>query len=679
MDRLEPTVQLLFVRDSKIIILLSFLLFALPSLGQEDIRLLPDWKIKSMAKTAQLDEEWYLAIEYYEELISRTGETKENMSALGQMYWNAKDYLNANGIYETLVIEYPEDGEYLLRFAKLEKNLGKHESAMAYFERYQRQFLNNKPDEEKLRDIQLEIEGCELALKKGNNPRLEIFRLPNNINYPHIETNPVPLGDSLFFSSIRTDKIEHLEGEAPKSQIYLAVERDSTWYLYDHMLNLDNQDDFNISNLAFNHNKTLLAFTKCERKNPSYYRCDIYLAEKVNGNWKEPKELKALNTKNYTQTQPCFAIGPDGSEMIYFVSDQPGGVGGKDLWYTLRDKSGNFKSIKNCGAKVNSPRDEITPWYDNESKTLYFSSNGIPGYGNMDVFSVNGYASKWASTKNLGAPINTGADDLYYIAKDSVSGFFTSNRQGVNSLQGATCCDDIFRYQLKKIVKIEVEGNVSFIVPGDKDKESVTVGLYKDLGNKSVLLKETKPDKDGNYSFSVDPDEDYKIVAEKDGYLKGMTDFNTQGVRESKKEQLDPIKLLVNTKEPIVVRNIYYPFDKAYLTEDSKTNIDTTIFEILKANPTIKVEISSHTDWFGSDKYNETLSQGRAESVVNYLIEKGIPADRLVAKGYGEKKPLVPNQNPDGSDNPENRARNRRTEFKIVGYLPQYEEVIYEE
>lgn len=665
------------MKDFKLL-LLSF--FFIPSVfGQiEPIHLLPDWKVKSIAKTAELDGDWYKASTYYEEYLSRVGESKEILSALGKSYFNAKDYLNANEVYEGLVMDYPEEGEFLLKYAQLQKNLGRHESALSYFERYQRNFLNDKPDEELLAQINLEMEGCELALQKRSNPRMEVFRLPNNINYPHVESNPLPLGDSLYFSSIRTEEVDHDPNEIPKSQIYLAVERDSTWYLFQHTLNLDNESEYNIGNLAFNHNQTRLAYSKCERKNPTYYRCDLYEARKVKGKWQEAKELKSLNERKYNQTQPAYALGPDGREMLYFVSDRPDGVGGKDIWHAVADKSGNFSKAKNCGAKLNSPKDDVTPWYDNQAKTLYFSTNGLPGYGNMDVFSINGYATKWASPRNLGGPINTGADDMFYHAKDSVSGYFTSNREGVNSLQGATCCDDIFRYQLKKIVKIEAEGTVDFVV-GKDDKSKVKVGLYKNLGEKNVLVSETNPDASGKYSFSLDPDENYKILAEKEGYLKGMSEYSTEGVRESQKGNIDPIKLLVNTKEPIVVRNIYYPFDKAYLTEDSKVNIDTTIYDILEANPTIKVEISSHTDWFGSDKYNENLSQDRAQSVVDYLIEKGIPADRLVAKGYGEKKPIAPNQNPDGSDNPEGRARNRRTEFRIIGYLPQYEDVIYEE
>ncbi|TXC77064.1 OmpA family protein [Luteibaculum oceani] len=643
-----------------------------------ELRLIPDWKIKSLAKTAEMDGNWYQAANYYEELLTRTGENQETLASLANVYWNSKDYLNASDYYYQLFQDYPEEGIYLLRYALLEKHLGKPESAIYYLERYQRKFLNKEPNEETYQLIRKEIEGCELAIKKGNfNPLLEVHRLPNNVNYPHVEISPFPQGDTLYYAAIRTEKLEYEESEVPVSKVYMAVETDSIWRVFNHNLPIANEK-VNIGNLVFNDEKNELAYTQCERESPTYYRCEIYHAKKINGVWKEPEALKNVNQKKYTQTQPTFAKGPDGTQLIYFVSDQPGGQGGLDIWYVAKDKSGSYRKPKNCGKKLNTPGNETCPRYHNTSKTLYFSSNGLPGYGNMDIFSIVGYATKWASPQNLGGPINSGADDLYYVIKDSVSGFFTSNRPGVNSLQSGTCCDDIFRFRIKELVKVSVEGTVDFVIPGD-DKSKVKVGLYKDLGEKNVLVAETTPNETGEYKFTAEPDQNYKILAEKDGYLKGMKDLSTKGVKKSKGMEVAKINLLPETNQPIVIRNIYYPFDKDYLTDASKITIDTTIFEILDANKTIKVEISSHTDWFGTDSYNEDLSQRRAQSVVDYLIKKGIPAERLVAKGYGEKQPIAPNQNPDGSDNPVGRAKNRRTEFRIVGYLPQYEEIIYEE
>ncbi|MGB0166915.1 MAG: OmpA family protein, partial [Luteibaculum sp.] len=469
------------------------------------------------------------------------------------------------------------------------------------------------------------------------------------------------------------------ENELPKAKIYLGEKlSDSLFKVVPH--NLPVSDSlYDVGNLSFNHDYTLLAFSKCSKKSPTYYSCELFISRKKNGIWQEPEPMKQLNERGSTQTQPCFALGPDGKQMIYFVSDRSGGIGGKDIWYALQNASGGFSDPKNCGEKLNTAKDEVTPFYNNHLKTLYFSSNGIPGYGGMDIFYINGYASTWASPFNIKAPINSGADDLFYFAEDSASGYFTSNREGVNSLQGATCCDDIFRHYKKKIIEVEIEGSVDFLIPGDKEKNKVNVKLYKDLGGKKVLVKETMADDEGRYRFRVQPDEKYRIVAEKDGYLKAGKSVSTEGIKDDAKISAEQIKLLIETKQPIVIKNIYYPFDEDYLTEASKQNIDTTIFEILAANPTIQVEISSHTDWFGSDAYNQDLSLRRAQSVVNYLIQKGIPEDRLVAAGYGESRPIAPNQNPDGSDNPVGRAKNRRTEFRIVGYLPQYEEILYEE
>ncbi|MGB0165243.1 MAG: tetratricopeptide repeat protein, partial [Luteibaculum sp.] len=183
-------------------------LFTVLVYGQdEDIALLPDWKVKSIAKTAQLDGDHYLAIEYYEELVARQGESLEILKALADLYWLSKDYINASDAYSRLFEQEPTEGKYLLRYALLEKNLGKPASALTYLERYERKFLDQNPDPETYRLIQQEKEGCEFAINNPPNELIEIFRLPDNLNFPHVEASPVALGDSLFFSSIRINEL----------------------------------------------------------------------------------------------------------------------------------------------------------------------------------------------------------------------------------------------------------------------------------------------------------------------------------------------------------------------------------------------------------------------------------------------------------------------------------------
>ncbi len=683
MEKCASTEPPLFVNASNRFPLLfsAVFFFFVANVGaqEEPIYELPTWKVKSIAKTAALDGDYYVAIDHFEEVLVREGETEETLRSLADMYWKSNDYVKASATYERLIELNPEDGFYLLRYALLEKKMNKPSSALSYLNRYERLFLNENPDPKIYAQIQLEKEGCEFAINHPENEAIEVARLPNNINYPHVESNPFPVGgDSLYFSSIRINKVEYMEDELPMGNIYLAQQRsDSSFQLLPFTLPISDSAA-NVGNLKFNEEQNLLAFTKCYKQSPTYYRCDIFMAKKQGGYWTEPQPVRQINQSRSTQTQPCFAKGPDGHPMMYFSSDRSGGAGGKDIWYAMLSERGDVGKIANCG-EINTPGDEVTPWYDNKSKTLYFSSNGLPGYGSMDIYAALGYAERWASAQNVEAPINSGADDLYYVAKDTLNGYFTSNREGVNSLRGATCCDDIFTHRKRKVTNITVDGNVGFVLRGDTGYSDVKVKLYVETNGKSVLADETTVDKDGNYRFRLQPGQKYRIVSEKDGYLNSSKQVSTENVKKDTQLNAGNIEMLINTRQPIVVRNIYYPFDEDYLTQKSKVTIDTTIFDILVSNPTIKIELSSHTDSKGSDAYNIDLSQRRAQSVVDYLIEKGIQPDRLVARGYGETDPIAPNQYPDGSDNPEGRAKNRRTEFRIIGYLPQYEEVIYEQ
>ncbi|HVE62150.1 MAG TPA: OmpA family protein, partial [Chitinophagaceae bacterium] len=205
------------------------------------------------------------------------------------------------------------------------------------------------------------------------------------------------------------------------------------------------------------------------------------------------------------------------------------------------------------------------------------------------------------------------------------------------------------------------------------------VSVYAtDNENNEVLVKTDSTDSEGKYFIKLQQGNNYHIVFNKPGYFNRKLNFSTKAVTNSDTLHRS-VSIRQIPRQPIIVKNIYYPFDKSYLTDTAKLVVDTTIYPILLENQEIVVEISSHTDSKGADTYNEKLSQERAQSVVNHLISKGIDKDRLVAKGYGESKPLAANEHHDGSDNPEGRQMNRRTEFKVIGIMKKYTDVIYEE
>jgi outer membrane protein OmpA-like peptidoglycan-associated protein len=302
---------------------------------------------------------------------------------------------------------------------------------------------------------------------------------------------------------------------------------------------------------------------------------------------------------------------------------------------------------------------------------LYYSSDGSGGLGGYDIFKTLGDGKQWTGHQNLGLPLNSGADDIFYtIATDRQEGFFVSNRKGGNALKNRTCCDDIYYYKLLKYLLLTLSGNVSEMMDPSSNLANAVVEIFfiDKVTKEKVLVKRVSTDAGGNYSTSVEPGHDYFVVVKKDDYLGTSGEFTTQDVLANKNINVD-LQLVRKPKLPIHIPNVHYLYDRSELEEGSKLPLDTTVLKLMVDNPEIIVEIMAHTDSKGTDAYNLKLSQKRAESVVKYLLSKGIAPGRLKAKGYGETMPVVPNSNPDGTDNPLGRAKNRRTDFKIIGVI----------
>jgi outer membrane protein OmpA-like peptidoglycan-associated protein len=337
---------------------------------------------------------------------------------------------------------------------------------------------------------------------------------------------------------------------------------------------------------------------------------------------------------------------------------------------------------------------------------MYFSSNGWPSIGGMDIFKTQGELTQFSTPENIGFPINSSVDDIYYVvSKSRDGGFFVSNRKGTVALLNETCCDDIFEYRWADFINVAVTGKIyaikdssiydqlekqldvnNYIADIDSVSEKVNllpnqrVDLYLVQDNhERIFIKSTTTNDNGEYFFNLEPKKNYKIVVDNYGLFNKELSVTTTNVTHSDTLHADAMYINIIPLEPVVIKNIYYEYNKWNLTDSSKTILDNTILKIMMDNPRIVVEISSHTDSVSGEEYNMKLSQKRAESAVNYLIDKGIDKERLVAKGYGKSKPIAPNTNPDGTDNPDGRQKNRRTEFKIIGSLDQYSKIIYEE
>nr|MCU0369475.1 OmpA family protein [Cyclobacteriaceae bacterium] len=393
---------------------------------------------------------------------------------------------------------------------------------------------------------------------------------------------------------------------------------------------------------------------------------DLYLARYRNGQWSEPQPIN-INIPDAWESTPALAA--DG-RTLYFSSNRKGGFGGLDIYSAQMDSRGRFGKVKNLGPEINTPGDELFP-YSSDNGKFYFSSDGHPGYGMLDIFVVNRMSGK-TMVENLGQPVNSPADDfgMYLFKPDR--GFFTSNREGGKG------DDDIYTFVNEdpnlKVVNYYLQG-ITYMIRKDSAREILPNTKVSLLDEEGEVMQDFVTGNDGKFLFRVFENEQYTLLGETDGFITKRQEYTTVGKSvplETLKELVTNITLdtlmILDRKERnriFVLQNIYFGYDSADIRKDAAKELDKLVV-LLTDNPDLKIEMGSHTDSVASDAYNIQLSQRRAESTVNYLIRKGIAPDRLVAKGYGESKPIARNTNPDGSDNPAGRQKNRRTEFKIL-------------
>jgi len=543
--------------------------------------------------------------------------------------------------------------------------------------------LENATDIDALKDrARMESKGLDYLAQLDE--KKSYYRVKNLelINTPASEYSPVYLNNELYFTSSRGDgKIYEAEGK-PFTDLYKVATRGA---------NVDvntvaklpagiNDDVRNDGCITFSPDGKIMIFAKgnSEKKKGGGVDVDLYISRFRNNVWSEPIPIN-VNTvvrsegdpdaKNYSwDSTPAFS--PDG-RTLYFASNRKGGYGGTDLYSAQMDSRGRFSRVRNLGPEINTPGNELFPYVAEDAK-LYFASDGHPGYGGLDLFVVKRVNGK-TSIENLAQPVNSVGDDFGIFLFNADKGFFTSNREGGRG------DDDIYTFVNEdpnlKVVNYYLQG-----ITYTDDKEgkrqvlpNTKVSLLDGDGN---IMQDYQTGNDGKFLFRVYENEDYHLVAETSGYLAKRQEYSTKGKSVDPSSlkalitniTLDTLMVLdkIEIDKIFVLENIYFEYDKYNITPEAGKELDKLV-QILTDNPEIRIELGSHTDSVDTYDYNLVLSQRRAEASVNYLIQRGISPDRLVAKGYGEYKPIAPNSHPDGSDNPAGRARNRRTEFKILG------------
>ena len=369
--------------------------------------------------------------------------------------------------------------------------------------------------------------------------------------------------------------------------------------------------------ISFSPDGTTMYLTKARRELHSNTGVESYTSQRSEATWSAPVKFEVTSDTISSFGHP--AVSPDG-QYLYFTSDMPGGFGGKDLWrINLKDKLG---SLENLGEFINTEGDEMFPYMRSDS-VLYFSSNGHVGMGGLDLFKAQMTASGGWKVENMGVPMNSSADDFGITFGEGESGYFTSNRGDGRGY------DHIYSFELPEL-QIWISGWVL-----DKDEEPVPNAVIRIVGNDGSNQKEIARN-DGSFKFKLQRGVSYVMLAGAKGYLNAKQEFTSDTAEEDAEYGIDFI--LASITKPVVVDNIFYDFDKATLRPESKAALDE-LAQLLRDNPNVTIEMASHTDRKGSEDYNIDLSQRRAKSVIDYLIEAGISADRLQHQGYGESRP----------------------------------------
>lgn len=521
-----------------------------------------------------------------------------------------------------------------LRYADPVVHLYYAEALLAHekYDEAEEQFLKYKklvPNDER---IDAGLRSCRLAKQWTKKPtRYKLVNLAY-INSEYSDFCPV-IGNEehtlLFFTSSRPgaegDKIHGATGQSFADIFYSTIDEKGTWAT-PIALDKDINSDVEEGASCFNADFTAFVFTRCDYSERKESTCQIFVAENLgNGRFSDPSQFKVSSQKKDTFLVAHPALSADGLRL-YFVSDMDGGEGGYDIWYISRDDADSEWDFnpQNAGKEINTAGNELFPSVRNDN-VLFFSSDGHHGMGGLDIYRVNTDPKGNDQLVNLMYPMNSPADDFgITFFNKAEKGFLSSNRKG------SVGYDDIYQFSLPPLTFF-VEGTV-FDEKTDRPLSGANVKL---IGNDGTSL-EAEASNAGKYKFSLKPSTNYIIMASKKGYLNGKSKISTDGLEESKDFTADIYMSAVNI--PVEIPNIMYDVGKWELRPESIVSLEKLV-EILSDNPTVTIELSSHTDYRAGAISNEALSQRRAEAVVEFLIIKGISPQRLTAKGYAANLP----------------------------------------
>jgi len=519
---------------------------------------------------------YYNAIKFIEQALVQDPGKVGTVHLLADTYHKARDYANAADYYG-LLIDSKDPAVFLnyplirLRYAEALHQNKNYDKALREYETFAKSY-NSDDAKMHIKKANVGAAGCRMALESGGGVVARVSALSNNVNAGYTDYAPLPVGDSmLLFSSIRSKQlIDTEDSDYPHSKIYVAEKSNNGRWgkarIFNRMIS-GGRD--HIGHGAFSPDGRRFYYTQCPAQENRQAKCKIYVSEYKDGDWKKPKSVKEINISGYKSTAPTVTRDSRGSERIYFASDRPNGEGEMDIWYVVRRKGGSYATAINF-KEVNTPFNESTPYYDENSGEFYFSSDGHAGYGGYDIFVMGSIET--SSIQNVGTPINSSADDMYYVKdKKPERAFIVSNRNSNLGVDNRTCCDNIYSIGYGETPDGEPEPEPEF--------EGIAVSGFvyaatdmsvEELENARLkLFDNARPSNPGlldgqnssatkGYRFILEPDQEYLIEINKDGYVKETITVSTKDVQGNKIFRKD-IYLL---KEGVNVQGMVYSQDE---------------------------------------------------------------------------------------------------------------------
>ena len=533
-----------------------------------------------------------------------------------------------------------------------------------------------------MKEARSEVEACNLALQWKNAKSATTIENIDAINSLAFDYAPVFYGkNELVFTSDRSNAAGNdiFGWTGQKFSDLFITTRDEKGNFTEPTAFTDVLNSaYNEGAACFSKDFSECYFTRCGSSQTIDDYCKIFYSYRNGDTWSDPQALLIFNDSTNV-SQPFLSA--DGKEL-YVSSDADGGYGGKDLYILTKNAEG-WENPQNLGPNINTTGDETFPYLADDGK-LYFASNGQMGMGGLDIFSASRVKNQWANVQNLKSPINSGADDFGLTFekvkpenqyKIKSQGFFTSNRPGGKGH------DDIYHFTEEKVKVFIVNGDVvekKFATENDPNSAitgyapmenvDVTLNMMDEKATGNTKTQTAKSGKNGEFKFLAEAEKTYKVTAAKPDYFSESEQASTIGFTAADKDTVIATVRIILDKiyknVQVNLSNIYYDYNKANIRADAALVLDTLVI-LLQENPGVKVEIGSHTDSRGNDAYNMKLSQARAQSVVDYLAQHGIDAQRLSAKGYGESQPVNECLNGVKCTEEQHQA-NRRTTFKVL-------------